>query len=355
MAHALLRTVSALMPTHVFNRDTRSPTAEYYDCAVLVSPGVHLFELPLPFSLGTVNVYLVRLTHGFLLIDCGMNTDACFAALDSARQSLGVEWREIHEILLTHIHPDHMGLAPRLLALTGASLSMHPSDALLLARITSSDDRRRTDEQLAGAGSPPETIAETHWAFAEIGKNFQELQPRTLLSGGETIAIEGGTLEVIWTPGHSPGHLCLYDAQRRLLFSGDHILEHISPKVGWQPEDDPLGAYLQSLRNIEALDIDLILPSHGFPFRGHREWIAGALAHHRERCDRILEFLNEGAKTSHELVCKLWTRPLSPFHYRFAVYEVLAHLEYLRRLEQVTPNRAKITQWALAEPAVARR
>lgn len=299
---------------------------------MLVGPGVHLWELPLPFSLGSINVYLVRLTHGYLLIDCGMNTDACFAALDIARERLGVEWREIREILLTHIHPDHMGLAPKLLALTGARLSMHPSDALLLGQITASEDGRRTDEQLANAGTPPELAAMTHQAFAEISKNFQKLQPHTLLHGGESLATADGALEVIWTPGHSPGHLCLYDRQRRLLFSGDHILEHISPNIGWQPEDDPLGAYLHSLRIIAGLDVDLILPSHGAPFHGHREWIANTIEHHRERCDRILELLHAGPKTAHELVGELWTRPLSPFHYRFAVYEVLAHLEYLRRL-----------------------
>ena len=233
---------------------------------------------------------------------------------------------------------------------------MHRSDALLLTQITASDDRQRTDEQLRSAGSPPKLVARTHRAFAEIGKNFQELQPHTLLHGGETIATAEGVLEVIWTPGHSPGHLCLYDRQRRLLFSGDHILEHISPNIGWQPEDDPLGAYLQSLRTIAELDIDVILPSHGAPFRGHRGWIANTITHHRERCERILELLQAAPKTAHELVGELWTRPLSPFHYRFAVYEVLAHLEYLRRLEHVKSDGGKITQWfALAQPVIARR
>lgn len=193
-------------------------------------------------------------------------------------------------------------------------------------------------------------VVETHRAFEEIGKNFQQLHPHTLLYGGETIAILDGCLEAIWTPGHSPGHLCLYERRRRLLFSGDHMLENISPNIGWQPEEDPLGAYLESLRKTAELDIDLILPSHGPPFRGHREWIANAFAHHRERCDRILELLQGAPKAAHALVAELWIRPLSRFHYRFAIYEVLAHLEYLRRLGQVRRDDDRITHWsALAE------
>jgi glyoxylase-like metal-dependent hydrolase (beta-lactamase superfamily II) len=128
-----------------------------------------------------------------------------------------------------------------------------------------------------------------HSSMFEIQQSFERLTPDRLLSGGETIATAHGALEVLWTPGHSPGHVCLYDRERRVLISGDHILQHISPNIGWQPGRDALGEFLSSLDRIAALDVDLILPSHGAPFTGHREWVRKTHEHHAERCARIVD------------------------------------------------------------------
>jgi len=114
------------------------------------------------------------------------------------------------------------------------------------------------------------------------------------------------------------------------------MLELISPNIGWHPERDPLSEYLNSLQELAELEIDLILPSHGAPFSGHREWIRRTIEHHEERCNRILSLLAGAPKTAATLVEQLWDRPLEPFHYRFAVFEVLAHLEYLERQNRVT-------------------
>ena len=297
-----------------------------------VVPGIHMVELPLPFSLGIVNVYLVRLEAGWLLIDTGMQTEACFDALARALEGLAVEWRDVHRILLTHIHPDHIGLASRLIPLTGASLDLHHADYDLLGHIIDTErHRQRQQEILTLAGVSPEMRALVHSSMFEVQQSFSRLAPDRLLDGGEVIALAQGTLEVIWTPGHSPGHVCLYDRERRVLISGDHILEHISPNIGWQPGHDALGEFLSSLDNIAALDIDVILPSHGAPFTGHREWVRKTQEHHAERCAWIVELAGSGATTAHLIAEKLWNRRLSPFHYRFAIFEVLAHLEYLER------------------------
>jgi glyoxylase-like metal-dependent hydrolase (beta-lactamase superfamily II) len=306
-----------------------------------VVPGIHLLELPLPFSLGLINVYLVRLEAGYLLIDCGIQTGACFQALARAIEGLGLEWKDIREILLTHIHPDHMGLAPKVAALSGARLQLHAADHQLLAEIS---DRERYHEWqrrvLAEAGVSPEMSALVHASMLEIHQNFQRLAPGRLLAGGERFVTPHGPLEVLWTPGHSPGHVCLYDPGRRVLISGDHILEHISPNIGWQPGRDALGEFLASLDRIAALDVDLILPSHGAPFAGHREWVRKTQQHHAERCARIVSLVDGGASTANQVAERLWNRALSPFHYRFAVFEVLAHLEYLERRGVLRANRS---------------
>ena len=301
-----------------------------------VLPGVCLVALPLPFELGSINVYLVQLADGYLLVDCGMDTDACFEALWMALAERGVAWHDIRQILLTHVHPDHMGLAPRLLKLTGAKLLLHAHDAEYLNVLAEAAQYREwAGGVLRRSGVPADLISKIDSGAQEIHKNFQRLEPDILLNGGEKFLSAAGEMEVLWTPGHSPGHVCLYGRDRRVLFSGDQMLELISPNIGWHPGRDPLGEYLKSLRELARLEIDLILPSHGAPFSGHREWIQRTIEHHDQRCARILGLLRGASQTASALVNQLWDRPLEPFHYRFAVFEVLAHLEYLERQEKV--------------------
>jgi glyoxylase-like metal-dependent hydrolase (beta-lactamase superfamily II) len=312
-----------------------------------VLPGVYLLELPLPFSLGIVNVYLVRLDDGWMLIDCGMDTEASFNALDRAREGLGVPWTDIRTILLTHIHPDHMGLTRQVKGLSGARLMLHQADARLLAEVARVEHYRPWQHRvLTEAGVAPEMISVMESSLADIQQSFYRLDPDVALAGGETIQTAAGPLDVVWTPGHSPGHVCLYDAARRTLFSGDHILEHISPNIGWHSDHDALGEYLCSLDRMAALEIDLLLPSHGAPFTGHRDWVAKTRAHHAERCEVMLQALDGQPKTAAELIPCVWKRTLSPFHYRFALFEVLAHLEHMLRTGRLrSENEGGAIRW----------
>src|SRR5205823_10112564 len=135
-----------------------------------------------------VNVFLVRLDDGFLLIDSGMDTEPCFAALDRAREGLGVEWTAIRQILLTHMHPDHIGLAKRLADLSGAALLMHDVDVQLLEKMSTGTPRQRwVQGVLREAGVPERVMAQVEFAFGEIQKSFRKLQPDWTLAGGEVL------------------------------------------------------------------------------------------------------------------------------------------------------------------------
>ncbi|MGH9675217.1 MAG: MBL fold metallo-hydrolase [Bryobacteraceae bacterium] len=305
-----------------------------------VADGLLAVTLPLPFELNHINVYLVALDRGWMLVDCGLASDASFQALEEGLATLGVAFGDIRRILITHSHPDHMGNAPKLIERTGAELLMNPDEAALLSEVAEGEDRPPwLDQVLREAAVPAAMVAGIDNAFRKYRKVFHPLQPDRLLTGGERIPTALGDLEVICTPGHSPGHLCLYSHDRRLLLSGDHLLPGITPNIGWLPGRDMLAEYLQSLDRVDPYPAEKIIPSHGQPFEDHRSWIVDTKRHHEDRCARILESTAQSPRTSHQLVRDLWNYPLSAFNHRFAIFEVLAHLVYLERQGRVTKYR----------------
>lgn len=299
-------------------------------------PGVHRIELPLPIELESINVYLVRLDNGYLLVDCGMNTADSFASFESSLSEVGIQWTDIRLLVLTHMHPDHIGLTNRVRALSGATVVMHEAEA---EHLDSVEDENLRLPYLHAAytrgGVPIELQSRMDSHFAFLRKNLQNIKPDKLLRDGERIETAIGPLIVVTTPGHSPGHICLYSPDCRILFSGDHILDQITPNISWHPGSDALGDYLDSLDRVGRLDVEHIYPSHGSPFTGHREWIRETAEHHRQRCDEIIAAIEKGATTAHEMVGHLWPRPLDPIHHHFAVFEILAHVEYMERRGRV--------------------
>jgi len=301
-----------------------------------VSPGVLSLALPLPFELESVNVHVVALESGYLLIDCGMHTPLAFETLQAALFERNIAWRDIRQIVLTHMHPDHMGMAGRLVELTGASLAMHRTEADHLSLVTNGNRRIPwLREAYLQSGVPQDLEAKMEQHFAGIRENFHPLRPAHLFHGGEIIETAFGPLEIVWTSGHSPGHICLHSRDQKLLISGDQILEKITPNIAWHPNRDMLAEYLESLQTLAALEVDLILPSHGEPFSGHRTWIAATTAHHAERCEEMVALLGNSPLTAHQMVGEMWRKRLSPINHHFAIFEVLAHLEYLKRQGRV--------------------
>jgi glyoxylase-like metal-dependent hydrolase (beta-lactamase superfamily II) len=311
------------------------------------APGLRLITLPLPFELEHVNVGLVELGEGYLLIDTGMT----FAALSPALEQAGVPWREIRTVFATHIHPDHIGSAPLAIEASGAELLMHRAEYEYLNRILEGNTHW-IELAFTEGGVPPGCWDAIRNAVGTMRNSLGAIHPDRFVEDGEAIPTALGPAVVVATPGHSPGHLCLYWPDRRLLYSGDHMIETITPNIAWMPGRDMLGEYLESLDRVAALDVELVIASHGRPFGNHRAWIAATRRHHEERCSAILNHLQSGPRTAYELVPVLWDRDFSSFHLYFALFEVLAHLEHMHRrgiIEFEAPS-AGARRWYAANP-----
>lgn len=287
--------------------------------------------------LGHVNAYLFSHAGRYVLVDCGWDTDDVFETLERGLADLGARLTDIETLVVTHYHHDHYGMAGRLIRATGARLLMHPLDwerVQTQLRDSASEDRQ-SDRWLLANGLDPDSVADVDDHIALVRSRATLAEPAALLSDGERIAVDMGELEVVWTPGHSPGHVCLLLRAHGLLLTGDHILTPITPHVGaWLPgRGDALGDYLASLHKCDALEAVDALPAHREPFEGVHRRIAELLAHHDERTAQILAALGRGPADAGAVAGRLpWTRRALPlaelgsWHRQFAVAETIAHL-----------------------------
>jgi glyoxylase-like metal-dependent hydrolase (beta-lactamase superfamily II) len=304
-----------------------------------------VWRLPLPLRdspLGHVNTYLVRADDGYLLVDCGWDTADTLEALQRHLRFLDIPIGDVRHLLITHIHPDHYGLAGRLRELSQASLSFHRLERLYIeSRYVDADELlNEMHEWLRLNGTPAAELDRLNFGSMGILDRVKIAFPDRTLDGGEEIPCGRFAFRVLWTPGHSAGHVCLYDAGHKVLLSGDHVLPHITPSVGLhvRAASNPLADYMDSLRLIGRLEAELVLPGHGEPFQGLPERTGELLAHHQRRLDEVLGLLD--SEPSHELSGYMvaarmrWSRSrtwddLSGFERRMAVTEALAHIELL--------------------------
>lgn len=287
--------------------------------------------------LKTLNSYLLKGAERSLLIDTGFRHPKCLLEMETQLHEIGVD-RSNMDIFLTHAHSDHTGLAPKLLQGSGQILISKVDGAVVTECLTAAYWTRNYQEYLENGFSEQELFQIQHANPAQKLSPIEWDQSYTALENGDILRYGKHVLHCISTPGHSPGHMCLYEAEKQWLFSGDHVLFHISPNIcRWEAMPDALDSYLESLRLIQPLPVKRLFPAHHQKEGPLSARIDELLAHHRHRAQSILRVLSqEPGMTAYEIAsrlvwnirCKDWGEfPVTQKY--FAVGETLAHLDYL--------------------------
>ncbi|GIH36880.1 MBL fold metallo-hydrolase [Microbispora amethystogenes] len=322
-----------------------------------VRPGLWSIPVPIPINpLRYVLVYALEVPDGVVIIDAGWNTGEAYDALVAGLGTAGYEITDVKAVLVTHIHPDHYGLAGRVREVSGAWIGLHPADARLIrgryddAAIDDLVEQERA--LLLRCGVPDLTAQELAGASVMLRQFVTMAAPDRLIEDGDRLDLPGWDLRAVWTPGHSPGHLCFAEPERRLLFSGDHVLARITPMVAVHPQSppNPLADYLDALRAVGKLDVEEVLPAHEYRFLELDARVDHVIAHHEERLAEIRRVVADGdGPACWDIATRLsWSRPWEtiPTHMRrTANGETLAHLVWLEHRGQVTRVPGEPDRW----------
>lgn len=299
---------------------------------------VHRIEIPTPFPVGPVNVYLIEGRES-ALIDAGPNTPGAWESLLQGLTRLGATVDQIRHIIITHAHADHFGLASRIAGESGASVWLHE------------DDREMAEDYPqalhAWLGFLRDFLPQTEIETTRIERICRAIERREdcaapvraarLLRDGERLELNALTLSVIHTPGHSPGSICLYEAEERLLFAGDHLLRTITPNPVLQAFSDFLGdrfqglvRYFDSLKKLEPIPIARILPGHGEEMTDRDTRLREIREHSERRKARVLQLLAQGELTILQAKDSLFPS-LPESQTLLAIFDVIGHLDLLQR------------------------
>jgi glyoxylase-like metal-dependent hydrolase (beta-lactamase superfamily II) len=296
--------------------------------------GIGVIPLPLPFrSPAWVNAYLIAGSEGWTLIDCGVDWQPGMDRLNEGLDALGVSPASIHSLVVSHLHPDHVGMAPRLTEEHGWQLVMHRNAATLYERYNDTPGMVTRTRDLALRSGVPEPLL---GPLTELGPRPAYMPfldpPDRVVDDGDSIELGGGRrLDVLHTPGHEQSHICLRDSLTGIVFSGDHVLPRITPVIMYDEQvDDVLGDYLTSLQRLVELGIGLTYPAHGTIVERGTARCEQILLHHHRRLDGMVGVVDLGPATSWKVMEQVYRPNLSPLEQRLALRETVSHLEHLR-------------------------
>ena len=306
-----------------------------------ILPNIYKIEIPLRGNpLRVLNSYLIKSKERNLIIDTGLNREECLNKMLSSLKLLGVELNRT-DFFITHLHVDHVGLVGNLVSSTSTKVYFNKPEAGIINSMSSVERWQRLGEIYKSHGFDEGELKEVmkgHPAYLYL-RGLRRPIDFSILKDSDTLDIGEYSLRCIATPGHSPGHMCLYEINKQTLFSGDHILSEITPNISfWLEMENSLDLYLASLKKIYPLDIKLVLPGHRSILTDHRKRITELEEHHQSRLKEALSALKDGGRTAFQIAPHLtWDLDYSsweqfpPLQKWFAIGETIAHLQYLEK------------------------
>ena len=319
-----------------------------------VLPGLWRLRLPLPWpGVPHCNAWAIASGPGIVLVDTGMHEPGSLAQLERAMDQVNLRLEQVRLLACTHAHSDHWGQAAPIMERAGCELWMHPNHAH--ATTSAGDPQAALARRLEvgrQSGVPPQALAE----YAERAKDIPSgvarvVEPDHALVDGVTIETDLGVWTAYETPGHAPSHVCLFQAERRLLISGDHVLGRISLFYDYGYSPDPVGEFLDSLDTVDALDARLALSGHGKPFvdvHGHIEGNRRLVA---ERLEAVLTAVGDEPKTALQILPEVYSQPVNIRNATWFLSETLCYLRHLQGQERVRSTvDGDVERWSAVKP-----
>lgn len=311
-----------------------------------VPDNVHCLSLPTPFPVGPVNVYLVD-GDPLTLVDTGPKADITRSALEAGLARHGRRVEDLRRVIVTHHHADHMGLAAEIVARSGAEVWTHPYNVPWLADYTAERRRHRPFYQAiwTQGGVPAEIVAAMGEAGASIGRWQDPVAAGRTIDEGDRLALGGAEWQVLHTPGHAGGLICLWEPASRTLLANDHFIRDISsnpvlepPPLISAPRPRRLVEYLHHMQRMAALHPRVALPGHGDPVTDVAGLVRQRLAFHQRRAERICQALDGRAQTLWEITQPIFPRLSRGMDFFLGLSEILGHLDLLEAAGRARPE-----------------